>query len=86
MGWFSALAIYFLIWVLCVFVTLPFGIRTADEEGTAKVPGQADSAPVHPLLFKKMAWATVLAAIVFGLFYYATEAGIIDLRALELMR
>ena len=45
MKWTSALAIYFLIFCLVTFITLPFGVRTADEAGIAKVPGQADSAP-----------------------------------------
>ncbi|MFA5966634.1 MAG: DUF1467 family protein [Sphingomonas sp.] len=45
MKWTSGLAIYFLFWSLSVFLVLPFGIRTADEAGIPKVPGQADSAP-----------------------------------------
>ena len=43
----SILAIYFLFWVMSAFVMLPFGVRTADEAGVEKVPGQADSAPVN---------------------------------------
>ena len=50
MKWTSALAIYVLFWAMSVFVVLPFGVRTADEAGVEKVPGQADSAPheFHP--------------------------------------
>lgn len=43
----SIVAIYFLFWVMSAFVMLPFGVRTADEAGTDKVPGQADSAPIN---------------------------------------
>lgn len=45
MKWTSVLAIYFLIWVFTAFLTLPFGVRTAEEAGVERVPGQADSAP-----------------------------------------
>lgn len=47
MEWTSILAIYFLIWVMSAFLMLPFGVRTAEEAGVEKVPGQADSAPAN---------------------------------------
>lgn len=43
----SILAIYALMWVMTAFVMLPFGVKTHDEVGAAKVPGQADSAPAN---------------------------------------
>lgn len=65
----SILAIYFLFWVLSVFVVLPFGMKTADEAGIDKVPGQADSAPARFSL-RAIAWrATLVSAVTFGLFY-----------------
>jgi predicted secreted protein len=42
----SIAAIYFLFFVMSAFVMLPFGVKTAEEAGVDKVPGQADSAPV----------------------------------------
>ena len=45
MRWTSVLAIYTVFWVMCAFVLLSFGVRTHDEMGIPKVPGQADSAP-----------------------------------------
>ncbi|TMM49980.1 DUF1467 family protein [Qipengyuania marisflavi] len=47
MQWTSIVAIYALVWVVCAFVLLPFGVRTHDEMGIEKVPGQADSAPAN---------------------------------------
>ena len=47
MKWTSILAIYALFWVMSAFVLLPFGVKTADEAGVEKVPGQADIAPVY---------------------------------------
>ena len=63
MAWTSILAIYFLVWVMCAFVMLPFGVKTADEAGVAKVPGQADSAPANFRPVRLVIRATVLAAI-----------------------
>ena len=45
MKWTSILAIYFLFWVMSAFVLLPFGVRTHEELGMTRQPGQADSAP-----------------------------------------
>lgn len=69
MKWTSALAIYVLFWAFSVFLVLPFGVRTADEAGIARVPGQADSAP-HMFHAGRIAWrVTVVATVLFALFY-----------------
>lgn len=62
MNWTSVIAIYVLFWVACAFVLLPFGIRTHEEMGIEKVPGQADSAPANFQPRKVMLRATILAA------------------------
>jgi len=69
MQWTSILAIYALFWVICAFIVLPFGIRTHDELGIDKVHGQADSAPGNFRPLRVVLRATVLAAVLFGLFY-----------------
>ena len=65
----SIIAIYVLFWVFSAFLVMPFGIRTHDESGVEKLPGQADSAPANfrPRLIAKR--ASVLALILFGLYY-----------------
>jgi predicted secreted protein len=69
MRWTSVLAIYSLFWVMCAFLVLPFGVRTHEEEGSPKVPGQADSAPAN-FRAGRVAWrATLLSIVVFGLYY-----------------
>ena len=45
MRWTSMLAIYVLFWAFSVFLVLPFGVRTAEEAGAERIPGQAESAP-----------------------------------------
>ncbi len=69
MSWPSAIAIYALIWMICLFVVLPFGMKTADEAGVAKVAGQAESAPAHFRLGRVALRTTIVAAVVFLGFY-----------------
>lgn len=64
----SIAAIYFLFWVMSAFILLPFGVRTADEAGVEKVPGQADSAPVNFRPGRIALRATIIAAMCTGLF------------------
>ncbi|OYX66653.1 MAG: hypothetical protein B7Y88_02085 [Sphingomonadales bacterium 32-64-17] len=76
----SIIAIYGLFWVMSAFLMLPFGVKTADEVGAEKVPGQADSAPAN-FNGRKVVWrATVLACVLCGLFVanYVQEWVVID--------
>ena len=65
----SILAIYFLFWVASAFLLLPFGVRTDEEVGAEKVPGQADSAPHRFDIPNHVFRATLLATVLFLLFY-----------------
>ena len=69
MRWTSILAIYLLFWALSVFVVLPFGVRTHDEAGVDRIPGQADSAPAHFDIPKFVLRTSIVAAVAFGLYY-----------------
>jgi predicted secreted protein len=65
----SVLAIYVLFWTLSLFLVLPFGVRTSEEEGAERGAGHAESAP-HRFRFGQAALrATLLSAVLFGLFY-----------------
>ena len=69
MSWGAIVAIYFLFWVSAAFLMLPFGVRTDDEVGAAKVPGQADSAPHRFDLKRHMMLAALIAAGMLALYY-----------------
>jgi predicted secreted protein len=81
----SIAAIYFLFWVMSAFVMLPFGVRTADEEGVEKVPGQADSAPVNFRPGKLALRATILAAACTALFVANYDYGWITMADLDFL-
>lgn len=65
----SAIAIYLLFWTVVLFATLPIGVRTHEEAGAERVPGQADSAPHRPMLARKLLLTTLISAAIFALFY-----------------
>jgi len=65
----SIVAIYFLFFCAAVFVLLPFGVKTDEEVGAAKVPGQADSAPHRFDLKRHLVKAALLATLLFALYY-----------------
>jgi len=69
MNLFAICAIYFLFWVMSAFIVLPMGIRTPDETGERLVKGQADSAPSNFRPLRVMLRATVLSAVLFGIYY-----------------
>lgn len=69
MRWTSALAIYVLFWVMCAFLVMPFGVKTSDELGIEKVPGQADSAPGNFRPLRIVIITTIMASLSFGLYY-----------------
>jgi len=65
----AMVAIYFLFWISAAFAMLPFGVHTDEEMGTAKVAGQADSAPHAFDLKRHMTRAAVVGAAMFALYY-----------------
>ena len=65
----AAVVLFLMLWFLCLFVALPIGIRTQEEEGEV-VPGTPASAPVAPMLRKKFLWVTAVAAVLWGAVFY----------------
>ena len=79
----SIVAIYFLFFAFSAFVLLPFGVRTDEEAGTPKVPGQAESAPHRFNLKRHLIKAVVVSAILFGIYYADWTYGWITPDALD---
>lgn len=84
MQWTSIAAIYALFWVMTAFVSLPFGVKTSDELGMEKIPGQADSAPANfrggPLVLR----STIIAALLTGLYVANYNYGWIGIEDIDL--
>ena len=65
----SILAIYFLFFAASAFFLLPFGVKTSEEVGAEKVPGQADSAPHRFDVKRHLLKAALLGAVLFAIYY-----------------
>jgi predicted secreted protein len=79
----SIIAIYGLFWVLSAFLVMPFGVRTHEEAGMPKVPGQADSAPAEFNPKRIALRATIVALVLFGLFYVNYVEGWVQLKDID---
>jgi predicted secreted protein len=85
MNWTSIVAIYALFWVLTAFVILPIGVRTHEEMGVEKTPGQADSAPANFRPGTIILRTTLLSLGLFGLYYLNYVNGWIDRHSFEFL-
>ena len=81
----SAIAIYFVVWWVTLFVVLPFGVRNAHEAGETVAEGHEAGAPVRPMMWRKVLITTVLASFVFGLIYGELTRGWIGFGDLPFM-
>lgn len=85
MSWTSIIAIYALFWVMSAFVILPIGVRTHEELGLEKIPGQADSAPGNFRPGLIVLRTTMLSAVLFGLYYANYVYGWIDRHSFDFL-
>lgn len=72
MGIVTALAVYFVIWWTVLFAILPIGVRSQLDDNDT-ILGTAASAPTTPRMLRKVGQTTIVAAIVFAVFYVATQ-------------
>ena len=84
MEWTSVVAIYALFWVMSAFVLLPFGVRTHEELGVDRVPGQADSAPANFRPGRLVLRATIVAAALTTLYVLNYINGWVTIDQLDL--
>ena len=65
----SAFAIYFIIWWISLFAILSIGLKTQDETGEV-VPGTSASAPQGSHMWRVVLINTLIATLLFAVFYY----------------
>jgi len=75
-------AIYFVLWWVTLFVTLPFGIRSQHETGGGP-PGTDPGAPTISRMGRRLIWTTCLSAVIFALALMAYQAGYLSIERLS---
>jgi predicted secreted protein len=65
MNWLTGIVVYILVWWVTLFAILPLWV-SPSEPGEL---GHAAGAPRHPLLARKLALTTILAAIIWLAIY-----------------
>ena len=78
----TAFAIYFVLWWVTLFLTLPFGVRSQHEDGEG-APGTDPGAPVLARMGSKLIWTTIISAIIYGIAIAAYHAGYLSIERLS---
>ena len=78
----TALAIYFVLWWVVLFVTLPFGVRSQHEDGEG-APGTDPGAPVMARMGYKLLSTTLISGVVFGIGMWAYYHGYLNIERLS---
>ena len=78
----TGFAIYFVLWWVVLFVTLPFGVRSQFEDGVG-APGTDPGAPVASQMGRKLIWTTVISAIIFAIAILAYHMGLLNIERLS---
>jgi predicted secreted protein len=71
-------AIYVVVWWLVLFAVLPIGVKSQSEHGGRIPRGSERGAPVKPLMLKKIAATSVIAALLLAIGYGLSYSGFID--------
>ncbi|GLQ07183.1 DUF1467 family protein [Sneathiella chinensis] len=77
----GGIVVFSITWFVVLFTVLPWGVRTQQEDDHV-APGTVESAPVNPAIWKKMLATTIITGILFGIFLWTVEYGIIDYRSI----
>lgn len=80
MGPVSGIVVYVILWWVVFFTMLPIGVKTPSDLGEAPGDGHAPSAPVRPHMLRKVLAASVIAAVLWGAYYWLQGSGLITLR------
>lgn len=72
MSWVSAAAVFFILWWTVLFVTLPFSLRTQDDDNDVTL-GTVSSAPRGPHMLRAFVRTTLVSVVIFAALFYVTR-------------
>jgi len=80
LSWTAGIVVYVILWWLVFFISLPIGVHPPHEVGEVAEAGHDTGAPVRTHLPVKFLAATVIAALLWGVAYWAITDRIISFR------
>jgi predicted secreted protein len=78
----TGLAIYFVLWWLVLFLTLPFGVRSQHEDGDG-APGTDPGAPILARMGRKLLMTTLISGVIFAIAMWAYHQGYFNIERLS---
>ena len=72
MTWVSVAAVYFILWWIVLFATLPFGLKTQDEDEDVTL-GTVSSAPGGSHMLRAVVRTTIISALILAGIYLLTR-------------
>jgi predicted secreted protein len=76
MHWASGIMVFVVLWWLVIFAVLPWGVRIPDKAE----PGHADSAPVRPMLGRKVLATTAITVVLWLVVYLIVQSDWLSFR------
>jgi predicted secreted protein len=71
----GGIVVYLVVWVVVLFMVLPFGVRQPEETETGHMPG----APENPHIGLKFTVTSGITAVIWIALYFAVDFGWISL-------
>ena len=78
----SALVLFAVIWFMLLLMALPMRMRSQEEDGE-RVPGTPASAPVNPMIGKKMIWVTVITVVLWVPLVAFIMSGVVSIHDID---
>jgi len=79
----GAIVIFAVLWFLVLFIVLPIGERSQSEDGHV-VPGTPASAPVDPMMRKKLKWTTAITIVLWILIVWVIMSGVLTVKDFDI--
>jgi predicted secreted protein len=79
MSWATGVMVYLVIWWTVLFCVLPLGVRRVENPGK----GQEHGAPEKPDLVRKVIITSIVAAVVWIIFFVLHQADVFSFRRWE---
>lgn len=78
----SAIVLFAVIWFMLLLIALPMRMTSQEEAGEI-VPGTPASAPVDPMIGKKMKWVTVVAVVLWVPLVAFIVSGVVSIHDID---